>query len=229
MLSRKRPVEMMSASPHRESSNSNILASSQFAAPERKRKRLTFQKFKDRNDENVTTDHQSRKRRACNEMIQQHESKKRAHMQQFHSRQQKRSFEHAQDFSSRKRCRLQKDISENETRLYSQMEVNNIKQEHYAEIIRLRNELRVVKQQKIESSSATRAEQENAILKRGLNIQQQKLENAENVNSNLKHTVQMLMIQNERLQAENNMLRAEIGSSCSSSSDFFRRMPPGVH
>lgn len=240
MLSRrKRPaMEMMmsgSSSHHQLSShnNNNTTITDPMMT---KRKRFRYeenQRFRDRNDENNTmllssSSSSSRKRRFVeDEDSVQTQSKKMGVYEHNHNRQ-KRSLQE-ETFTSRKRCRIASKEEVQETRLYSQMEVNNIKQEHYAEIIRLRNELRVVSERKAGSAEYERVRQENEILKRGLNIQQQKLVNAETENLNLKRTIQMLMLQNKRLDEENSMLRAEIGSSCSNSNDFFRRMPPGVH
>ena len=109
---------------------------------------------------------------------------KRVHVQDFHHNGQlKRSFEHAQEFSSRKRCRLEKNVSgDKETRLYSEMEVNNIKQAHYAQIITLRHQLEVLKRQlqqpRIRSSAQDDARQ-NANLKQAAIRLSKGLEGAE--------------------------------------------------
>ncbi len=232
MLSRKRPMEMMmSASPHRESSSQVLGVQSQSKSqfPERKRKRL-MPKFRDRNDENEEF-RGSRKRRGNEMAIVEQQPTKRLHVQECHSGPLKRSFEHAQEFSSRKRCRLEKNVSENERRLYSEMEVHNIKQAHYAQIITLRHQLQVAKHE-----LQTVGEQ-TTILKRGLIRMNEKLEDAGRENSNLKHensnlkqAVQMMAIQNQRLEEENNRLKAELlGLSCSGANGFFPRVPPGVH
>ena len=221
-----------------ESSNSQILVQSTTQFPERKRKRL-MHKFRDRNDENEEV-RGSRKRRGNELAIVEQQPAKRVHVQEFHTGQLKRSFEHAQELSSRKRCRLEKNVSEKETRLYSEMEVNNIKQAHYAQIITLRHQLEVAKRQlqqpRIESSAHDDARQ-NANLKqaairlsKGLEDARRENSNLQHENSNLRQTVHMMAMQNQRLEEENNRLKAELwGSSCSGSNGFFPRMPPGVH
>ena len=112
---------------------------------------------------------------------------------------------------------------------------------HQLHMNQLRRQMQMLSKQLEQTNSMVRCMQEqhkkekeklvyeNRILKKGVAIQDQKIKEKDAAGHALQQSMQVIMTRMQELQNENDRLRAELGSYCTSSVEYLSRFPPGVH